>query len=591
MNSTSDRGTGPDSNKKDAETLRAEIRFQVNFTGGRSTDINVTRAVGIAFEQELFNLLTEEAHDEGAISSPDSVLSSVFAFKTFLEYASLNKLNFIGLSDISVEDIDSYEKFLLKTYGDNLARAWAQINCLIRLLRAADKQRLLKDEFTHRLKVVARYIPFTQYDPKEPLDPEICDQVVHAARRHVNHVRRRIAYGFSLLAQRNESDISWSSIPNILNFIYEDPDGSVSLRKRIAVHRKIYRTYTQFCDLIYLNPYDIFCFATLIAFETGLPIESIYELDEDCLEDVGAVSARLRYIKRRESKSGKRDAPMYLTVSVAGDYSAVYCIRLLKDLTASARGNAAEHERVWLFLGRTPRGRFTPSKVGRVVTRSLKYARALCNRYNIKAPDGSILDGFQPGRIRKTTKVEAYKKDPVRARKVRDHSKTIQDARYLSVKALKRLHETAIENAMMAAINMATNSEIDGNLGDMLEGDSAQGKYENLGVASCKDIKNSPIGSHPESGLCATPVIGCFNCKNAVITRSHLPDILALQKYLIEMRSKIELARWLDLFAKPCAQIQYSILPSFPRAYVEDAMLLTQIQASSVYIPPEYLLG
>lgn len=95
---------------------------------------------------------------------------------------------------------------------------------------------------------------------------------------------------------------------------------------------------------------------------------------------------------------------------------------------------------------------------------------------------------------------------------------------------------------------------------------AAGGKLD-TGWTACTGHEHGPWNTGP----CAVSFLDCFHCGNCLITRDHLPRLLALLDALEQRRQEMPLPAWWQRYGPAWAAIRHQVLPEFSPAEVRAA--------------------
>jgi hypothetical protein len=85
--------------------------------------------------------------------------------------------------------------------------------------------------------------------------------------------------------------------------------------------------------------------------------------------------------------------------------------------------------------------------------------------------------------------------------------------------------------------------------------------------SSCADPQAHPVTGKP----CQASFLDCFHCGNCVITRDHLPRLVALENALASRRQQLAEDQWWQRYGPAWAAIRHDVLPRFTSAQVAQA--------------------
>jgi hypothetical protein len=90
-----------------------------------------------------------------------------------------------------------------------------------------------------------------------------------------------------------------------------------------------------------------------------------------------------------------------------------------------------------------------------------------------------------------------------------------------------------------------------------------------VAFAACTDPAGGP--QTDATGTCVASALTCFECRNAVVTRNHLPAIVTLRHELVDARQNLPVREWTDRYGRTLEQVDRNILPAFTPAEVQRA--------------------
>jgi hypothetical protein len=330
---------------------------------------------------------------------------------------------------------------------------------------------------------------------------------------------------------------------------------------------------------------DIIAFLVLLSLETGLEIECLKDLNADCLKNPSKGTVEIEYCKRRaRGAEWKR-----LRVRDGGSSTPGGLLRLALRLSARARRHA-ETDRVWVYC--TSFGLITPKDLRHPTKRFIK-------RHGIVDDKGNALHVVL-SRLRKTQKAEWYVKTNGQMEQFAvGHTPEIAANHYADIPALRHVHEQAVADGLQDALDAALKPRLipleeeeairaDPTMSDLsaipeevvafLDGSqSAVGELYRLLRQPVRDQGQSVSG----------PVLGCLECRNAVITSRKLPALIAFADFMIAQRAELMASDWAVKFGRAYKRITEQILPSFPEAVVAASRVIAASRAEVLYLPPE----
>jgi hypothetical protein len=103
-----------------------------------------------------------------------------------------------------------------------------------------------------------------------------------------------------------------------------------------------------------------------------------------------------------------------------------------------------------------------------------------------------------------------------------------------------------------------------------IHGDDHQGPADTQAEApwnACADPQAHPATGKP----CQASFLDCFHCGNCVITKDHLPGLVALDGALASRRQQLAESEWWQRYGPAWAAIRHDILPRFTPAQIAQA--------------------
>jgi hypothetical protein len=424
------------------------------------------------------------------------------------------------------------------------------------------------------------------YEPISGYAEALASQIEAACRQQVGKVLRRLTVdGPRMIEQgRDPREHGWDRLENIVWYIAHH--GPIVLgdfqaiagfgSRSAATHWLSRRRLSMDAAHAYVFPTldDLYPFAVLLAFRTGIEPDCLRRLPVDCLTNEQDGRATLSYFKPRARKR------ITFSVRVRGSGTAGGLLRLVQRITRRLRVHVPEEHqnRLWLMwthsrLGTNPvnarlpdaytvvkENRFT-NEAGEPVTINLQRARKTYWERRDRATGGAIRD---VARGRKTPQTLA--------------------AHYFSTENLRATREDTIVAGQARALAVVSRSTI------VAEEPSASKRslpvLSSSFIAKCKDPYNAPFGRPGE--LCQDPFMGCLDCENAYITSLHLPAILGLLNRMIQRRDELSAAEWAYRYGGGYTNIMRDILPLFNERQLMEARAVAEAEKDLLWLPPEF---
>jgi hypothetical protein len=187
-----------------------------------------------------------------------------------------------------------------------------------------------------------------------------------------------------------------------------------------------------------------------------------------------------------------------------------------------------------------------------------------------------------------------------------DHSKGVMAVYYANIRSLAPLHEATIADGLQAALDAAfipivLDADGENRLRTDQRGLADEWKRPqeqvaavadggaDVWMAGCLDFHHSPHGAPDRP--CPSPVWGCLECNNAVITASKLPAILAFLNHIFGKRQQMNMAAWTERFGRAHHRITQQILPRFPEREIVMAKAVVEAEDHLLWLPAELTLA
>jgi hypothetical protein len=585
-------------------------RFVARFEGGRSYGVRLDEHPIPELAAEAAGLLWEETQPDGQYKSPGSVEDAIQALRRFGTFVNETgcTLRIRLIRDITIQDVDQFEIFLREKHGAENYIPYKRMTSFRKFLEVAARHDLIDKAILPRLSYATngtRGSSGERPKPRDAYSPYVAEQLRQACISEIEDAVERITVaGPRLIAEGGDpATHGWSVHQNIVwaiakqGLISPTADG-----QRNLTNLKFSCSY-RLRDLIrfvHLNSDDVFSFMTFLSLETGLPIECVGELAADCLRNEARGYVDVEYVKRR------RGAMSLATKRVKTDdrNSPGAVIKLILRMTKTAREFAPEDQRKWLFLG------YSRKENGSSHLRRIENPNKACahflKRHPILDDSGIPLPILTLARLRKTHKAERYLRvNGHLADAADDHTKGVHARHYANIPALLSCHEAAVAAGLQQAMDAAftpllldaeNERRLESNPTAMFaeigisqeQAEAVVNGTSDVWMASCLDYEHSP---HSDGNTCKSPVWGCLECKNAVITTSRLPAILAFLNHILERRQQMNLNSWSQRYGRAHQRITVQILPRFPEREVTMARAVAESDGDLMWLPAELALS
>jgi len=528
----------------------------------------------------------------GSIGAITTVLQYQNAIRKFFVYLTECSDGVAHPCDLRSQHIDGFEGWL-ESRGMQPLHRHTVLSKPINCLRLVDAQfpDLLDRKLCERLRYVSAQ-PLGRSRPRDAYSPFVARQLRSAARTDIALIRARFDKPADIDAGIAEQ---WELVDNLIK-----SRGIASYKHPAfgALHRIRYKQGISSRTLIedlhgrhYLLARDIVPFLVLFSLETGLEIECCKGLTVDCLQNPGAKTIEISYMKRRARGSEWKR----LRVRDEGPLSPGGLIRTIVELTVAARRHSPS-ESLWVYFDH-----------GTLVS-GIRHPRERLDTWI--AAHGITDDEGAPlylllSRLRKTQKALWYIKTEG---EIHDfaigHTPEVAARHYADIPALRHVHEKTVADGLQDALDTALKPcvlipEQEEQLSCGLKAGHFPSPSEQLAaaldgehdvwLASCSDFYKSPFGNTGQP--CPQPFWGCFECQNAVITARKLPAILLFLDFINDQRAALSASHWSAKFGRVWNRITTQILPAFPAALVEDAGQKKVVLGQLLYLPPEAALA
>lgn len=606
----------------DAPDLEAErtaaivgLKFTARFEGHRKFTVDLTAYPLPGVAKEAISIIWEESQGDGKYRSPGGLTDLVSALRAFGSFAAPTQ-SIAKIGDITADHIDGFERSLQEKHGQDHPLPYKRMVSLVGFLNLAQARGLTSGAVSDRVKYISLHKKGTGYDGnRDAYSLFVTQQVRTACEKEIEETIQRITVeGPRVLAGGADPAVhGWTSPANVMWAMVNQ--GLSSTRRCAPALKNILQglktksgspySFGELIGFVHMQSEDVLPFWILLSLDTGLPIECVRELKSDCLRNEARGYADLHYTKRRDGGAVDED---HMRIRVDGRLAPGALIKIVLNFTKATRRLAPADEADWLFIGYGRRPRGDGTSLRRLVLESdLVYSRRLCAKYGIVDDDKQPLDGLTLARLRKTHKAEKYiKTDGHLADVADDHSRSIAAKNYANIPSLRPLHEATIADGLTQALEAAMAPIVLNAAAERRLEENTAGAAEAAGLeteqiaavasgegdvwfASCLGFHASP---YAEAGTaCPRPVWGCLACKNAVITSSKLPAILAFLNHTLERRQQLNLAAWQDRYGEAHFRITQQILPRFPASEVAMAKAIAAAEDDLLWLPAELTMS
>ncbi len=566
------------------------LRFTIVTSDGGVVLINYValqpRRLALAFARALRHM----ASPAGSLGVRSTVKAYAVTLPKFFAYLAESSEPISGPEDLRASHIDGFEIWL---EGRGLTRIhlFTILVKLVGALRviAADRISSISADLQHRLRYVSAK-PYQRSAPRDAYSPYVARQLRDAARADIRQIIQRVESG-----PQDDPELKIRTIETAAHaFITEHGVilSSESLWKRLYRARvRFGRPTKSLTDDLhgahYLGAHDVIPFLVALALETGLEIECCKTLGVECLQNASGGTVDIAYTKLRAR--GAEHKQMRVRDNGSGTPGGL--IRKLITLTSAARHHLPV-ENIWVYHREA------------ALVAGIKHSQGLIdawiNRHAIVDDHGRPLQ-LLLSRLRKTHKALWYlKTEGHMARFAVGHTPEVAARHYANIPSLRALHETTVANALEDVVARALQPRVltpeqeeawlldAGAVAGLPAGAdpiTILGGDQDVWLASCGGFYTSPFGR--PGAACPTPVWGCLECSNAVITAQKLPAIIAFLGFIEAQREGLAEDHWVAKFGRVHARITRQILPTFSDEIVAQARLAARVAGIPTYLPPE----
>lgn len=562
------------------------LRFNIEARYGGVVEVDLTdlqpRALAISFA----GALRRQTELGGSLGAASTIMQHIQAYRRFFAYLQ-KRSPARTAADLRAEDIEGYEASL-EACGMTPIHRHTVLAKAILALRSIDADRpgLLNEGLCRRLTYTSSQ-PVGRSRPRDAYSPFVARQLRDAARADIAKIFRRIGRP---LVEAGDDNLG-GAVADVEARIVADgriSSGDPAFKRlyfmRLRRGLPVSRTSDDLHGRHHLHALDIPPLLTFLSLETGLEIECCKTLTIDCLQNPGAGTLEIAYVKRRARGAEHK----HLRVRDGGIGTPGGLIRKLIEVTAFTR-RFVPSDCLWVYYytGRT--------QLRAGIDHPQNIIDRWVERHGIVDDDGRPLY-LTLSRLRKTHKALWYlKTEGHMARFAVGHTPEIAARHYADLPSLRPLHEATIADALSEVVAaagpliLAPDEEArwrDGSgaipvqpgiVPALLNGE------QDVWLAACSGFHASPFG---EAGSpCPQPFWGCLECRNAVITVRKLPAILAFLDFIEGERAGLPAADWSIKFGRAHARITHQVLPAFSEKMIAQARI--EVDTQTLYLPPE----
>ncbi|SPX82479.1 hypothetical protein [Mycobacteroides abscessus] len=547
----------------------------------------LTRALGVALHELIASPGT--MRDRSAIR---------YVVKRIREFVAVAAAACSGtdpqLSDMEPGILEVFELNLIKRYGKESKEAYLSVTYLVRLLKLVHDAD--PEAFNPRFHARLAFTSMAANRATKPLDAypfPVLDALELAAREDISRIRERIIEGEKLATLGRDPRLhGWDRLENGLWYVVNHGPVTADDISDKALDKVGGRM--ELNSRLHLNARDLVAFTVLLACQTGMEPECIRQLRSTCLTSPARGYVSVAYVKKRARGSAGK------TMRVADGGSLRFpgaVISLALRLTQRTR-DLIGSDALWCDVSKSGKARapFDSPFAWSTVTHQWIADHRL----------GALVDPNGSGasldlrRIRKTVKSRQYlQSNGVLEDFAKGHTRGVAATHYANIDAHREIHEEAVENGLMQALNVATappmvlteqGERLDEGAGDLNDQEiqAALSGESDVWMASCRDFYHSPF-ARKDGAACPVPVWGCLECPNAVFTSRHLPNILSFLDFLEQQRQEYSVQEWAARFGSAWERIVHGIKTRFSEAQIATAHSIAEAGGDRLSLPASFL--
>jgi hypothetical protein len=547
----------------------------------------------------LAEALSHTAGDGGTQRTPrtvDMITGRIRRFVRFAAATNADAADALSLADITPQMLDAYEHKLMADYGQKSKVPYASMVDVIRLLKEAHA--LNPGVFSSDMQARLGFSTTTARPVMNPLDAyplPVFEAMQAKATDDVRAIRDRILHGERVANAGRDPETGGWTLENTLWYMARHGPLTSDDQRRPGMANRFNRLggIIHLNTMLFLTIPDLVPFQVLLTCQTGLEPECLRQLRADCLVNPARGFVSIAYDKRRAHGQSHKTRRV-------SDGGALHhpggLLRLALRLTERAR-KALGTDQLWV-VG-TYQG--LREAFGKPLTMSQSFdawlARHRLDRMTDRGGEPVRLD---LRRLRKTYKSIRY----LRSGGMLDdftegHTKQIAADHYANIEAHRELHESAVEDGLREALDVALAPPVVLD-GDGMRLDCGPGQLEpdevraalsgdnDVFLASCKDFYASPYATKKGAG-CPAAVWGCLECPNAVFTTRHLPSILTFLDFTEQKRDELPVPEWKARYGLAWERIVHGIRPRFTDDQVATAQAIAEAGNPRLKLPVHFL--
>jgi hypothetical protein len=546
--------------------------------------------------------LCEIGGDDGArrtVTGFSLFVAAVRDFAAFTGAAETSRAERFDLEDLEPELLDAFEDKLVTDHGRAGSRPPDEMAALVRLLRLAADANPGAMDAAMLTRITYGMATPTEY-AKKPLDAyplPLFEEIKEAALSDVRVIRDRILAGEKRAAAGQDPEIGgWDHLDNVLWYVARHgpikPGDPIWKRLRYRWPGGV----RAINEHLFLNRDDTLAFLVALICLTGLEPECAKGLRADCLVSPARGYVSVGYVKRRAGA----DAAKALRVADGGAlHHPGGLLRLALRLTQRGR-TMLGGECLWVETGIGGSLR-EPFKFATDQGFSWQVPRFLDRHGLAGRPDrGGGPIRFDLRRLRKSFKSEQYHRAAgILPDFAVGHSPQTAAAHYADIDAHRELHDTAIEDGLREALEVALPAPVvvddDGKRLDDGDQRLTDGEVEkvlsgqaDVWLASCRGFYESPFARRKGEG-CPVAIWGCLECPNAVFSTRTLPGVLSFLAFCQDQRDELSPQEWTARYERSWQRIVHGIRPRFTDEQLRTALAIAEGAGPILSLPAQIL--